>query len=259
MKRSFFATLLFLLVLVQNSYSQSYESIKELCLNLEEKYSVNIYFEEFPETTWEIDYTLADSSDYQKLYNYILLFDSEFSKYPESFIEKTNLEAVVFAHSLAIQNQYRTAIPDYYREILLLDFLRGDYNKVYQKHVIHHEFYHMIEEEFNGSAYWKDPDWASFNHANFKYGDGGSTVQDNTNVYSYTHPEEGFINLYSESAIEEDKAELFATLFVKEEFEKLDEWIATDTILYNKMNYMKDFLKSIDQGFSDEYWLELER
>ncbi|PLW94684.1 MAG: hypothetical protein C0592_02115 [Marinilabiliales bacterium] len=251
--------IIYFIVSVQFSYAHDYESIKDLCQNLEEKYSINIYFEDFPETTWEIGYTLADETNYEKLYTYILLFDEEFSKYPSSFIDKTNLEGVVFAHSLSISNQYRTAIPDYYNEILLLDFIRGDYNKVYQRHVIHHEFYHMIEEEFNGNAYWKDPEWSELNADGFKYGAGGSSVQGHSNVYSYTHPHEGFINLYSESAIEEDKAEMFATLFVKEEFDKLNEWIPSDAILMAKMDYMMNFLKTIDGAFSEEYWEELER
>ena len=259
MKRICFILILTLSYLIQSAYAQDYAKIKELCSELESKYSITLYFDEFPVTSWVIDYALATEKDYKKLHRYILNFDTEFTKYPQSFLKKTKLTAVAFVKSLAFKKQLRTAIPDYGKEILILDFERGEHNSIYQKHVIHHEFYHMIEEEFNKYPYWKDPSWAKLNKPEVQYGLGGKNTQNNSNVYLFTHPEKGFINLYSKSAIEEDKAEIYAALFVKEEFNMLSKWAKQDTVLDKKTKYMRSFLKKLDLKFTNQYWSELHK
>lgn len=241
----------------QLSNAQDIDKTRALCTELETKFSVKIFIESFPLTSWKLDYQPAEPEDSSKLYAYLQLFDEEFSKYPVSFHKATNLKSVVFVKSLGINGQLRAAIPDCYKEILLFDFKRGDYNKTYQKHVIHHEYYHMTEEEFNNDAYWKDPQWNNLNITGIKYGSGGSSVQNNSNVYSYTHPEKGFVNLYSMSAIEEDKAEMFATLFIKSEYEKLMNWAKEDEVLEKKKNYMINFLCTKDSNFKQDYWINL--
>jgi hypothetical protein len=243
--------------LTPSASAQNYADIKHLCAELEQKYALTFYFDEFPATSWPIEYAFATPQDYEKLRRYIVLFDHEFSKYPKIFLQKTRLKAVVFVKSLAFKTQLRTAIPDYGKEILLLDFIRGEHNIVYQQHVIHHEFYHMIEEEINTNPYWKDPDWKDLNVPGIQYGQGGKTVQHNSNVYELTHPEPGFINLYSQSAIEEDKAEIYAALFVTKEYEQVMRWTDEDRVLQKKTEYMKNFLKALDPEFSEQYWLEL--
>ena len=258
-KRICYILILALLLLTHSSYAQDYLDIRRLCSSLENNYSIKVYFEKFPVTSWKIDYDFATKQDYEKLYNYLLLFDNEFAKYPKGFLKKTKLSAVVFVKSLALKKQLRTAIPDYGKEILILDFLRGGHNSTYQKHVIHHEFYHMIEEEFNESAYWKDPHWKEFNAPGVQYGQGGKSAQDNSKAYLFTHPEKGFVNLYSQSAIEEDKAEIYATLFVKEEYDKLIEWVKEDKTLYGKMKYMIKFLKKLDSRLSKRYFSKLHK
>ena len=60
------------------------------------------------------------------------------------------------------------------------------------RHVIHHEYFHMVEEQVNGSAYFKDPKWAALNTKGFKYGSGGDKMRDG-NVTPLTHPQAGFV------------------------------------------------------------------
>ena len=111
-----------LIFLLHYSNAQDIDKIRALCNELETKFSVKIYFESFPVTSWKLDYQLAEPKDSSGLYSYLQLFDKEFSKYPTSFIKATNLKHVVFVKSLGFGGQLRAAIPDYYKEILLLDF-----------------------------------------------------------------------------------------------------------------------------------------
>jgi hypothetical protein len=115
----------------------------------------------------------------------------------------------------------------------------------------------MIEEEFNMDPYWKDPDWAAFNTDSFAYGTGGADMYGTGDVYSYVHPEAGFLNLYSTSGVEEDKAEIFATLFVKSEYDSLTNFIQNDTILLKKKMYMTDFLNKKDSNFTKDYFIRM--
>jgi hypothetical protein len=234
------------------------DKIEELISRLRKKYKIRFYYKRFPKTTWEINYSLARETDYAELYEYIIKFDEEFHKYPKDFHKKCKLKSVVFTTNLSIGNQRRGAIPDYKEEILILDFRPPRGGDMYKSHVIHHEFYHLIEEEFNNSPYWKDPHWRQLNAPSISYGNGGKYVRDG-GAWHFVHPERGFVNRYAMSAIEEDKAEIFAALFIKEHHDKLARWSLEDNVLLAKMKYMKSFLKKIDPRFTDRYWNDLER
>jgi hypothetical protein len=235
----------------------STKMLEELCQELEEEFQVLVSYEICPATFSEVRCRVAEKSEFPDLYRYLLLFRKEFQKYPRSFLEKTKLKYVAIIASLHYEEQARSALPDYYREILILDFLYGKKNPRYQQHVIHHEFYHLIEQELNGDVYWKDPKWASFNTPETEYGKGGKTMQDRKDAYPLSHPQTGFINWYSLSGLEEDKAEIFAILFVPEEYLIVEEWLAKDTVLQKKVKYMKQFLASQEPTFDPDYWTAL--
>ena len=254
MQKLLTAILLSLLLGAVQTSANTKKEINDLLRHLENRYSLNISFEKMPDTSWELDYALADEADYPTLYYYARLFSEEFRKYPKAFVSKTRLTSIVLVKDLAFQGQLRSAVPDFKREILILDFKRGLFAPIYQRHVIHHEFYHLIEEEINRDPSWKDPHWAQFNRKRFRYGSGGDKVQDNSNVYLYTHPAPGFINLYAMSALEEDKAEIYASLFVCPEYERIKEWAGSDPILASKIKYMKRFLKGLEQTMDEKYW-----
>lgn len=250
--------LILLICTTQCLSSPTQREIDSIILEIQSRYSIGLAYDDIPKSTWEkVKYKKASQQDFEVLLRYLRLFDQEFSKYPKDFIKRSNLKWVVFVKDLNYSGQLRTAVPDYYKdkEILFLDFARAAYNPNYQRHAIHHEFYHMIEEEFNGDAYWKDPNWAKLNSKDFKYGTGGVTVQHDPNVYLLTHPKMGFINQYSMSGIEEDKAEIYASLFVKNENMELCKWIRQDDILMRKVEYMKTFLSKCCKDINGKYWI----
>lgn len=240
-------------------HAYSYDDIEKLQSKLEDKYSIKLYIKEIPFSIWDLDFDVVTEEDFDILYNYLLLFDEEFSKYPLEFLNKTRLKGVSFVRYLSFGGQVRTAVPDHIRELLFYDFARGRYDKTYQRHVIHHEFYHMIEDELNKLNYGKvaDTTWLEFHKPDNPYGLGGASIQGNSNAFPFTHPEQGFVNLYSKSALGEDKSEVFAGLFIKEEYVKIMGWIKKDKILYNKVKFMKSFLKDQNTNFNDSYWNDL--
>lgn len=196
-------------------------------------------------TTWGssvISFDALEESDYPELEKYVRLFRAEFFKYPKSFIDSTNLKKVALVKNLKNQNIAVAAMPDYYQENLYMDIFVGNYDSTYQKHVVHHEFYHMIEEEFNGNTYYKDPEWAKMNNdSDFQYGSGGINTR-SSGAGVVNHPRNGFVNEYAMSALEEDKAEIFGVLMTSEEEMIVRGWAESDKILKSKIKYLSDFL-----------------
>ncbi len=228
-------------------------NIDALVAKLESRYSIRVKYDNIPQFTWKLDYQTAGSADSQDLLFFLQLFCDEFSKYPPSFVRRTRLSEVVLVKNLSWQGSQRGAVPDFLKEILIMNFEGPSYKNDYLRHIVHHEYYHLIEQELNGDAYWKDPKWAAFNESSFKYGAGGRYAR-GSNMFAMTHPAKGFVNLYSASGLEEDKAEIFACLFMKKEYQLIQPWTRSDPILATKIRYMKNFMLGINSGVRQNFW-----
>ena len=201
-----------------------------------------------PPASWKVRCDAPVRADKKQLDLYRKILAAELGKYPMPLLQKSKLKGIAIVKNLSVAGQRRAAMPDYENEILYLDFQRGAHNPAYQAHVIHHEFFHLLEQELNGSAYFKDPEWAKLNPKNFKYGKGGKEQRGNDN-FALVHPQSGFINRYSTSALEEDKAEIYATLFISAERKKITAMAASDTHLAAKIKMMLTILRQIDPVF----------
>ncbi len=221
---------------------------------LTESFPVPVRVTDVPGPALLMSFSPAESGDSESLLKYTNLFSEEFGKYPDGLIQVSGLKEVAIVKNLVVSGQGRAAMSDIFRKILYLDFIRGAYNPAYQRHVIHHEFYHMFEPSLNGNGTWQDPQWAALNSPGFKYGDGGASMQGNSGSGVLNHPQPGFIDLYCTSGLEEDKAEIYATLFIPEEYKKVMEWAATDEILANKIAYMKNSLRAKCPELDDAFW-----
>lgn len=185
------------------------------------------------------------------LQNYTSLFALEFTLYPPELLQRSQLKRVVLCKNLSFADQRRNAIPDFEHDALYLDVSRGAYSKSYLRKVIHHEFFHIIDYRDDGSVY-KDERWASLNPANFKYGNGGRLVQELQETSVLTNKYAGFLNHYSTTAVEEDKAEMFANLIV--DFEYVENRARIDPVINAKVERMKELLVRFCPEMNDEFW-----
>ena len=221
---------------------------------IEHKYNIDLEYKNPPNSSYHgSNFVLLSESDESKLAKYVSLFYREFNRYPQDFIKNVDLRKVAFVKNLSVGGQYRAAEADSTNEVLFYDVHIGSYNETYQKGVIHHEFYHMIEEEINGDPYYQDPVWASFNDPNFKYGSGGTSAYDDSG-YENKVLEAGFISVYSTYALEEDKAEIFANLMVPELAKEMHSKANNDTILDKKIDYMKNFISKYSEHMNEDFW-----
>jgi hypothetical protein len=182
---------------------------------------------------------------------YIPLFVAEFSLYPPDLVKRTRLKRVVFCTQLAFAGQRRNAVPDWENNTLYLDVARGTYSKPYLRKVIHHEFFHIIDCRDDGNLY-QDERWAALNPAGFKYGAGGRAAQDNADTSVLTTKYPGFLNHYSTTGVEEDKAELFANLIVDPQ--PVADRATSDPVLKAKIERLKDLLAAFSPEVDEKFW-----
>ena len=186
-----------------------------------------------------------------ELQNYITLFAPEFTLYPRELLQRSQLKRVVLCTELSFAGQRRNAIPDFEHDALYLEASRGAYNKSYMRKVIHHEFFHIIDYRDDGSVY-QDERWAALNPEDFKYGNGGQAVQDVHTTSLLTKKFPGFLNHYSTTGVEEDKAEMFANLIVDRDY--VEDRARTDKVIEAKVERMRVLLAAFCPEMNDEFW-----
>ena len=171
---------------------------------------------------------------------YMPLFLFEILLYPKSFIKNSKINSFTFINSLNFvtpdYQQYRAACPEYYKTKSLY-LCTKERSPVYIRTVIHHEFFHYVD--FIDDGTYDEPKWNKLNYPGFKYGKGGAYERE----WKPLDPEtKGFLNFYSTTGIEEDKAEVFQYLmsFPEEAF------AYKDMIINNKIYYMANFLRDFD-------------
>ncbi len=191
------------------------------------------------------DATLESLENYQKL-----LF-KEVNRYPISLIRSSKIVRIVLCEDLMFDGQRRNAIPDFEHDVLYLDVKRGDYNRQYQRKVFHHEFFHLIDYKDDGSVYGDDA-WSAMNPLEFHYGTGGRNAQDNASTSVLTNRFPGFLNHYSTTGVEEDKAEMFANMMVVPKH--VETRALEDPVIKAKLDAMKALMQKFCPDVDKEFW-----
>ncbi|MGZ8844818.1 MAG: putative zinc-binding metallopeptidase, partial [Pyrinomonadaceae bacterium] len=185
------------------------------------------------------------------LENYSGVFASEFTVYPTSLVKLSRLKRIVICIELSFAGQRRNAIPDFEHDTLYLDPSRGSYSPTYMRKVMHHEFFHIIDYLDDGELY-QDERWSSLNPPGFKYGTGGINAQSLSSSSLTTDQFPGFLNYYSTTGVEEDKAELFAFLIVDPRY--IEQRIKSDAVVRAKVKFMMELLHTFCPELNDEFW-----
>ena len=164
------------------------------------------------------------------------------SRYSYDYLKKINLKYIVMCENLSISELYTAGIPDNIMKTLILDI---KFNENYFERVIHHEVFHIIylqhKEIFN------DEQWIKFNNSKFEYAK-CSTCTKNIGLKKYDKTE-GFFTEYSKSTASEDMAEVYSHMIYLEKNE-IDQIRKLDPILNNKISYIQDKIKQIDNSFT---------
>lgn len=179
--------------------------------------------------------------DTTELLRYLDLVAREFSKYPEGYLRQSRANTLVLVSNLTFCEQPRAAIPDPYRSQLYLS-VNGAFrirSERYLAHVMHHELHHLTEYSMWKNMTFDWNEWISLNGDGFCYGNGGADaytdyLANGTDFYSPVNPHQGFINRYSLTGDEEDRAELMAFIMTDYERPVVTELLQKDHILREK-------------------------
>ena len=168
------------------------------------------------------------------------IIEKNLNKYESDFLIKNNLKFIILCENLSISSINTGGVPNILTRSLILDI---NFNLEHFERMIHHEFFHMIQAKHN--KVFDETLWSKFNKASFKYAD-CSTCSDRTDLSLYRNTD-GFLTEYSKSIPSEDMAEIFSFLMTNRKL--VENIIESDLILKNKVNYLKNNLKLIDNNF----------
>jgi hypothetical protein len=250
-RRRFAAPSLWIVFLVASGCSQATSPIDAPASlsALAKKYNIQIVTRDVQLAS---DRIRATACTPEELNRYTDLFVKEFGVYPPDVIRRAQLERVVLCKDLSYGGQLRGAIPDFESKTLYLDAVRGFRNPTYVRKVIHHDFFHMIDYRDDGNLY-ADKEWEALNPAGFHYGTGGANAQDDPMSSVLTDRTPGFLNSYSKTGVEEDKAETFANLVVEPAY--VERRAQTDRVVRAKVAAIKRLLTRFDPKADDEFWI----
>ena len=164
------------------------------------------------------------------------------NKYSYNFLKKINLKYIVLCENLSISGINTAGIPDNIMKTLILDI---KFNKDYFERVIHHEVFHIINDQHK--ELFNESEWIKFNASNFKYSDCSTCTEKlGLNTYNKT---KGFFTEYSKSTASEDMAEVYSHLIFLNT-EKINQIRKSDIILNKKISYIENKIKKIDNYFT---------
>ena len=166
-----------------------------------------------------------------------LLIKKNLEKYDFNFLNKINLRFVVMCENLFISGINTAGIPDYKKRTLILDL---NFNEKYFERVIHHELFHIIQNNFK--SIFDEKIWSNFNDKAFEYAE-CSTCSDRLGLDLYDKTN-GFLTEYSKSIASEDMAEVFSFLMTDEI--KMKNIANKDSILFSKIEFIKNGIKKIE-------------
>lgn len=157
---------------------------------------------------------------------------------------------IVLCKDLRYARQKRAAYPGLVSGVMCYDVEQGSFSEVYQRSVIHHEYFHLIDYRDDRRLY-VDTQWDRLNPDGFTYGVGGKNVQGDK-TQSLTFEKLGFMNKYSTQGVEEDKAEIFAYLMTRPEM--MAKRIKSDSVVASKTRMLKNLLSSYSDSVDEKFW-----
>ena len=163
------------------------------------------------------------------------------NKYSAEFLKKINLRYIVLCEDLSISGINTAGIPDNVMKTLILNI---KFNEDYFERVIHHEVFHIINDQHK--ELFNENEWIKFNNSEFKYAQCSTcTKKIGLETYKKTN---GFFTEYSKSTTSEDMAEVYSHIIFLTK-KNINQIRKLDPILNNKISYIEDKIKKIDNSF----------
>ena len=182
---------------------------------------------------------------------FLKVFSQEIDKYPAGFFRKGGLFKVFFVKKLFINDQPAQGIYRHPEGYMLFDIYRSFGNELAQRHGIHHEIFHMIDTTMPADPL--DP-WGSFNDPEFVYEKQGRWHGERNKANYFAPHQLGFVTDYALVSAIEDKAEVYACLFVPAQSRLIHKWQREDPILAKKITHLKGLIQQYSSEITPDFW-----
>jgi len=169
----------------------------------------------------------------------------ELRRYPASFLRAAGLWRVVLCASLRESGRGIPSLPNVKHSLLLDVAAHGDY----LPRLLHHEVFHFADYADDDVVAF-DAEWSALNPRGFTYGPGGRAVR-GRGAGSLVELD-GFVSVYATSALEEDKAELFAVMMTQPAW--LARRLEADAILALKHAHLLRLVAGLSPEMGPSYW-----
>lgn len=199
-------------------------------------------------TPWPIRGGAPSDRDMQR---YASIFVSEWKHYPRGFVTIVNLRRIILCRDLSVGGWRTAAVPGFDDGTLYFDVALGRHSEAYQRKTIHHEFFHMVDHSDDGIIK-RDEEWQALNPEGFRYGSGGQMYQHDRQAGVASADVPGFLNRYATSGVEEDKAEVFASMMI--DYKAVLVQSEQDSVLAKKVVMMKERVRHLCADMDDVFW-----
>lgn len=180
----------------------------------------------------------------------VVLID-ELTLLPHSFLERIGLRRVMLCAELREERHPIPSLPNY-RNTLLLD---AEASPSYLRRLIHHEVFHFADLADDGVVL-ADPSYRALTPPSFEYGSGGRTMRERSSS-AFGEAPAGFVSRYATSAVEEDKAEVFAFLMTRPA--AMEQLGRRDPVVAAKAAHIRMLLALLSDEIDQAFWRSVAR
>ena len=217
-----------------------------------ERHSIRVVAADGPLRVRSLTGTLrADRAEPESVTAYAPMLAREFDLYPPELVRRVGLRWIVLCRNLSYASTPVEALPHFETDALYLDVTALTALPDYNRTTIHHEFFHFLDYRDDGRLD-RDPTWEALNPPGVRYGHGGWAARRDPEAGVDTDRYPGFLNSYSKSAVEEDKAVVFAYLVARPSY--LAGRTTADPILRAKVDRMKELLVAFCPEIDESFW-----
>ncbi len=178
---------------------------------------------------------------------YIELFVGELSLYRASFLKKAGLRRVVLCSALNWSGEERSGLACKQNSELYFDITAAQFNDRYQRTVIHHELYHLVDFAEDGQD-TVDETWRRLNGTSYVYKKRTLDFRASMLVGSI----EGFLTSYATTNVAEDKAETYSNMVVSPK--RVRELAASDLVLSAKVSLIRKRMLVFHEDMNGVFW-----
>ena len=178
------------------------------------------------------------------------LLGAELAIYPPEVFRAIGLRSIIICQSLTTDGQTLGGIGLALEGTLYVNARAGARSAKYQRRIIHHELFHMIDALDDGT--YVDASWIELNDESFSYGRGGLVFGRQHRGGANYSDIQGFLSHYSTSAVGEDKAEIFASMVV--DYDYVEDRANADPVIRAKVERIKEILVLFSDQLGPDFW-----